>query len=80
VDERQIELIVDNNDHLTSPIKKLVFEIGSMGRHHLIGQNTLLSDGAYEGCAHMAMESGRPFNLFMGQGVDRLTSFELLDN
>jgi hypothetical protein len=45
VDERQLEVIIDNDDHLTSPIKKLVFEISSLG-----------------------------------SGIDRLMSFELLDN
>lgn len=80
VDERLVEVIIDNNDHLTSPIKELVFEIGSMGKHVLLGQRTLLGDGYEEDCAHMAVKTGRPFNLFMGQGVDRLTAFELLDN
>jgi hypothetical protein len=45
VDERQLEVLIDNDDHLTSPIKKLVFEIGSLS-----------------------------------SGIDRLRSFELLDN
>ena len=80
VDERQVEVIIDNDDYLTSPIKKLVFEIGSMGKYVLIGQNTLLGDGYHERCADLAVEVGRPFNLFMGQGIDRLTAFELLDN
>lgn len=80
VDERQIEVIIDNDDHLTSPIKKLVFEIGSMGRHFLLGQRTLLGDRYYDDCTHMAVEAGRPFNLFMGKGIDRLTAFELLDS
>ncbi|MDP9939010.1 hypothetical protein [Ectopseudomonas alcaliphila] len=80
VDERQVEVIIDNDDYLTSPIEKLVFEIGSMGRHVLLGRRTLLGDGYHERCADLAVEVGRPFNLFMGQGIDRLTSFELLDN
>ena len=80
VDERQVEVIIDNDDYLTSPIKKLVFEVGSMGKHVLIGQRTLLGDGYHERCADLAVDVGRPFNLFMGHGVNRLTSFELLDN
>lgn len=80
VDERQVEMIIDNDDYLTSPIKKLVFEIGSMGQYVLIGQNTLLGNGHQKRCANLAVEVGRPFNLFMGQGIDRLTEFELLDS
>lgn len=80
VDERRVEVIIDNDDDLTGPIRKLVFEIGSMGKHVLIGQRTLLGDGYHERCADLAVEVGRPFTLFMGQGVDRLTAFELLDN
>lgn len=77
--DRQFQVRLESDGYLMQPIDELVFDFGSMGRHVLLGQGTLLGDGYEESCAERAEAFGRPFTLFMGKSVDRLTALAFLD-